>query len=118
MLAIHNDRPMLLWPVINEETITPKLSKAGTVEVNEQNQAGEQPAVWQVQLAWSEYRRSAWSPKKLSSRSLEVPLTLVQDGETIRQDPDRSSLYFRLVQERGQLTVTCCSRPARRRRRR
>lgn len=98
--------------MINEKTITPKLSKAGTVEVNEQNQAGEQPTVWQVQLAWSRHRRGAWSPKNLSGRSLEVPLAFVQDGETIRQGPDRSSLYFRLTQDGRQLNVRCCSRPA------
>src|SRR5262249_34591065 len=61
--AVWNDHLYLSWPIFTEKTEHP------TKEQRANND--DPPKYWEIKLAWSEYKRDRWMPKKLSREFLK-----------------------------------------------
>jgi hypothetical protein len=98
--VVWNRRLYLFWPVFMEkakEDATPAQQTAD-------NQSIKQPEkFWEIQLAWSEYKRKKWLPKQVS----QVKLT--SDAGPTPNDRDssrRQHLFYAVPDDQG-LSVFC-----------
>ncbi len=68
VLTMWNQRLFLFWLTFKKE------SKEQPLNISVGKNVSDPLRVWQVHLAWSEYRNGRWSPKRLSKGSIEVDI--------------------------------------------
>jgi hypothetical protein len=82
--VMWNRRLYLFWPTFTEKAkpLQAKMPKEG------ESFAGEPEKYWEIKLAWSERKQGKWTNKRLSGKSVNVP---VDSGYT----DDPSMFFFR-----------------------
>lgn len=92
--VVFEGRLLLFWALFSEVTEQPKITP---IPQQDQTPTPEEPAKhYEIRLAWSEYKRTKWQPKKVSTTCLiTVPLSLecYQYSQEGWDDGSESSKY-------------------------
>ncbi|MES2110189.1 MAG: neuraminidase-like domain-containing protein [Bacteroidota bacterium] len=89
--VVYNRRIYLFWPVFTMQQDVPN-----TFDVPDQSQsqftATPPPQQWKLQMAFSELKNGKWSPKILSTDSIDIELSQTDGFQT--QSTDKSQFLF------------------------
>jgi hypothetical protein len=107
--VVWNRRLHLFWPMFVEEP-----DDAATAKLPE----GSDPlTLWEIKMAWSEYRQQRWTPKQVSEEALiskcatrkavVQPGTVSEGTYTYFYLPQRADYYFRALVVGESLVVVC-----------